>query len=123
VSAREVKSDRLILLEHGKPLVFGKNHEKVIRKRHLHMEVGPVDGHDPVAQVVVHDERAVDSTLAFMLGNMRWPDYPEAIGVFRAVEKPTYDGMLLEQIKEAQGGKGPGNLRDLIYAGERWKIN
>ena len=122
VSAREVKSDRLIVLEHGKPLVFGKQRDKVIRKRHLHMEVGPVEAKEDGAQVVVHDEKAADSTLAFMLGNMRWPDYPEAIGVFRAIEKPTYDGMLVEQIQEAQGGKGPGKLRDLIHAGERWKI-
>jgi 2-oxoglutarate ferredoxin oxidoreductase subunit beta len=123
VSAREVKSDRLILLEHGKPLLFGKNHEKAIRKRHLHMEVGPADLNDPQAQIVVHDEKSPDSTLAYMLGHMRWPEYPEAIGVFRAIERPTYDGQLIDQIKQAQGGKGPGNLHDLIFAGERWKIN
>ncbi len=123
VSAREVKSDRLVLMEHGKPLVFGKQSDKAIRMRHLHMEVGPANAADNGSQVVVHDEKSADTTLAYMLGNMRWPAYPEAIGVFRAIEKPTYDEMLMDQIKHAQGGKGPGNLRDLIYSGERWKIN
>jgi len=86
------------------------------------MEVGPANAADDGAQVVVHDEKSADSTLAYMLGNMRWPEYPEALGVFRAIEKPTYDGSLIDQIRDAQGGKGPGHLRDLIYAGERWRI-
>jgi 2-oxoglutarate/2-oxoacid ferredoxin oxidoreductase subunit beta len=122
ISAREVKADRLVMLEHGKPLVFGKQREKAIRMRHLHMEVGPANAADDGAQVVVHDEKSADSTLAYMLGNMRWPEYPEALGVFRAVEKPTYDGSLIDQIQAAQGGKGPGHLRDLIHSGERWRI-
>jgi 2-oxoglutarate ferredoxin oxidoreductase subunit beta len=122
VSAREVKSDRLVLLEHGKPLVFGKQGEKAIRLNHLHMEIGAPGPAQNGSQVVVHNENSPDSTLAYMLGNMRWPDYPEAIGVFRAIRKPTYDELLMGQIKEAQGQKGPGKLRDLIYAGERWKL-
>ena len=123
VSERDVKSDRLILLEHGKPLVFGKNSDKAIRMRHLHMEVGSATQDENGSELVVHDEKAQDPFLAYMLGCMRWPEYPEAIGVFRAVRKPTYDEMLMEQVGAAQKKQGAGSVRDLIYSGERWRID
>jgi 2-oxoglutarate ferredoxin oxidoreductase subunit beta len=123
VSARDVKSDRMILLEHGKPLIFGKESDKAIRMSHLHMEVGPTDASNNGSELVVHNEHSEDSTLAYMLGNMRWPEYPEAIGVFRSIQRPTYDELLLGQVTDAQQNQGPGNLHDLIYSGERWKLS
>jgi 2-oxoglutarate ferredoxin oxidoreductase subunit beta len=123
VSAREVKSDRMILLEHGKPLIFGKESDKAIRMSHLHMEVGTTDATNNGSELVIHDEKSEDPTLAYMLGNMRWPEYPEAIGVFRNILRPTYDELLLGQVTDAQKNQGPGNLHDLIYSGERWKLS
>jgi 2-oxoglutarate ferredoxin oxidoreductase subunit beta len=54
---------------------------------------------------------------------MRWPEYPEAIGVFRSVRKPTYDEMLVEQIDQARSKQGPGSIKELVYGGERWRID
>jgi 2-oxoglutarate ferredoxin oxidoreductase subunit beta len=122
VADREVRSDRLITLEHGKPLIFGAQRDKAIRMHHLHMEVGPVEGSDNGSELVIHDEHAEDPYLAFMLGNMRWPEYPEAIGVFRSVRKPTYDEQLMEQVNHAKKSQGEGQLHDLIFSGERWHI-
>jgi 2-oxoglutarate ferredoxin oxidoreductase subunit beta len=122
VAEREVRSERLIVLEHGKPLIFGAERDKAIRTHHMHMEVGPVEGSANGSELVVHDEHALDPYLAFMLGNMRWPQFPEAIGVFRSVRKPTYDEQLIEQVKHAQGRQGEGTLHDLIFSGERWRI-
>jgi len=122
VSERSVKSDRLVALEHGKPLIFGKNRDKAIRIKNLHMEVGPADNGENGSDVVVHDETLDDPYLSYMLGGMRWPDYPEAIGVFRAVRKPTYDEELHDQIRQVREAEGEGSLHDLIYSGERWHI-
>jgi len=86
------------------------------------MEVGDAQSADDRSELVVHDEKAQDPYLAYMMGNMRWPEYPEALGVFRAVRKPTYDELLMNQITHARQSKGEGKLKDLIFAGERWHI-
>ena len=122
VTARDIKSDRLVVLEHGKPLVFGRNRDLAVRLHNLHMEVGPLDAPSNGSHLIVHDEQASDPTLAHILGNMRWPDYPECIGVFRDVRKPTYDELLVGQIDQAQSAKGAGSLQDLIHSGDKWTI-
>ena len=100
----------------------GKNHDLAVRLNHLHMEVGPLDTPIAGSELIVHDEQSKEQTLPYMLGNMRWPDYPECIGVFRAVRKPTYEELLLGQVDEAQSSRGVGSLQDLIHSGDRWTI-
>jgi 2-oxoglutarate ferredoxin oxidoreductase subunit beta len=45
------------------------------------------------------------------------------VGVFRAIERPTYEQMLASQISTAIETKGAGNLEKLINSGETWVIN
>ena len=40
-----------------------------------------------------------------MLSRMDYPEFPVPVGVFRAVERPTYDDLMTEQIAKAVGGK------------------
>ena len=49
----------------------------------------------------MHDEKAPDSYLAYMLARMEYPGYPVPIGVFRDVTKATYEDMLTAQIRAA----------------------
>ena len=62
---REVREDRMLVLEHGKPMIFGKDRDKGIRLRGLHPEVVKL-GEDGVteADLLVHDEEAEDPYLA-----------------------------------------------------------
>ena len=55
---REVRDDRMLVLEHGKPMIFGKDRDKGIRLNGLHPEVVTI-GEDGVteADLLVHDER------------------------------------------------------------------
>jgi 2-oxoglutarate ferredoxin oxidoreductase subunit beta len=53
---------------------------------------------------------------------MRYPDFPEPIGVFRAVDRPRYDLELNRQVKEAQEKKGRGDLRKLLNSGDTWTV-
>ena len=122
VAARNVKADRLITLEDGMPLFFGKERDKAIRMSHFKMHVGSTDVQNDGSELVIHDESTEDPTLAYMLGNMRWPDYPEAIGVFRAIQKPSYDELLMDQVKRSQEDKGAGTIRDLLYTADRWTV-
>ncbi|HKG21345.1 MAG TPA: 2-oxoacid:ferredoxin oxidoreductase subunit beta [Blastocatellia bacterium] len=121
-TARDVKEDRMIELEHGKPLVFGKEKDRGISVRDMHLEVVDLKNGASESDLIVHDEKAPDSYLAFMLGRMEYPEYPVPIGVFRDVEKDTYEDMMQGQIDEAVARMGPGNLDKLIRGGDTWVI-
>ena len=55
---REVREDRMLVLEHGKPMIFGKDRDKGIRLRGLQPEVVTI-GENGVteADLLVHDEQ------------------------------------------------------------------
>ena len=65
---------------------------------------------------------ALEPSLAFMLARMRHPEFPEPMGVFRAVEKPTYDEAVTQQMKIAKEKSGEGNLEKLFNAGDTWTV-
>jgi len=53
---------------------------------------------------------------------MRHPEFPEALGVFRSVERPAYDMALDEQVNEAIERNGPGDLEELFCSGDTWTV-
>jgi 2-oxoglutarate ferredoxin oxidoreductase subunit beta len=122
-SEREVRDDRILILEHGKPLIFGKNKDKGIRLNGLRPEVVTI-GENGVttADLIVHDENANDPTLAYLLSRMESPQFPVPMGIFRALTRPTYENLLQDQIDRAISIRGAGNLHKLLNSGETWVI-
>lgn len=121
---REVRDDRMLYLEHGKPLLFGKNKDKGIRLKGVAPEVVTIGENGvTVDDLLVHDENAAEPNLSYIIGRMQYPEYPVPMGVFRSVSKPTYEDMLNEQVESAIAAKGEGNLEKLINSGETWTIN
>lgn len=118
---RHSKDDHALYLEHAKPLVFGRHKDKGVRlvgDRPAVVELSAITLDD----VIVHDETLADPTMAFQLARMHHPEYPVPLGVFRAVEKPTYDGLLMEQIETARARQGHGRLDKLFRAGDTWTV-
>ncbi|MCI0665509.1 MAG: 2-oxoacid:ferredoxin oxidoreductase subunit beta [Acidobacteria bacterium] len=123
-SEREVKEDRMLALEHGKPLIFGKNKDRGIHLNGATPEVINIgENGKRVDEILVHNENATEPNLSYILGRMQYPEFPVPMGVFRAVEKPTYEHMLAGQISTAIATKGAGNLEKLLNSGETWTIN
>ena len=120
---RESKEDRTIEIEHGKPLIFGKEKNKGIRLRDNHLEVVELSGETGQSTLIVHNEKSPDSYLAFMLARMEYPEFPVPIGIFRDVEKATYEDMMTTQIDDAVKRFGPGDLEKLINSGDTWVID
>ena len=120
---REVRDDRMLALEHGKPMIFGKERDKGIRLRGLHPEIVEL-GKDGVteADLLVHDEEAEDPYLAYMLSRMWWPDFPVPVGVLRRVNRPTHDQLVKGQIEDAVAKFGAGDLEKLLVSGETWTV-
>src|SRR5215471_5748101 len=109
-SDKSVKADNLLYLEHGKPLVFGKDKNKGIRLNGLDPEVVTLGPDVPMDDLLVHDEAAEEPSLAYLLSRMVHPEFPECIGVFRCVERPTFGEQVRNQINESITKRGPGDL-------------
>jgi 2-oxoglutarate ferredoxin oxidoreductase subunit beta len=121
---REVRDDRMLVLEHGKPMIFGKDGNKGIRLSGLRPEIVTL-GENGVseADLLVHDETADDPYLAYMLSRMWWPEFPVPVGVLRRVERPTHDQLMVGQIQDAITRQGEGDLEKLLVSGETWTVS
>src|SRR3954452_23583762 len=104
---RETKADTTLELVHGKPMIFGKNRDKGIRLNGITPEVVELGKGISEDDLLFHDEKAAEPTLAYLLSRMTHPEFPEPIGIFRSVDAPRYEERLNEQIAAAQKrGKG-----------------
>ena len=118
---REVREDRTLNLEHGKPMIFGKDRDKGLRLSGHKPEIVTI-GENGIteADLLVHDE--TDPLIAFMLAHIYWPEFPVPVGVIRNIDKPTHDQMLVEQLEQATAARGKGDLKRLLNAGETWTV-
>ncbi len=120
---RGSKADATLELEHGKPLIFGKNRDKGIRLNGLDPEVVELGKGIAEDDLLFHNERSPEPSLAYLLSRMRHEDgFPEPIGVFRSVDAPRYDEQINEQVEHAIKEKGRGDLESLFNSGETWKV-
>jgi len=125
VEDRKTRAEAALVLQDGEPLVFGpKGGRKGIRILDgVPSVVALADDADPAAAgVAVHREGHESPAYAFALGSLTRPDFPLPIGVFRAVEKPTYEALLQAQVDDALRARGAGDLRALLHSGDTWTV-
>jgi 2-oxoglutarate ferredoxin oxidoreductase subunit beta len=122
-TGKETKDDTTVYLEHGKPLIFGKERNKGIRLHGMDPEIVTLGGDIKEDDLLFHDEKQVEPSLAYLLSRMHYPDFPEPMGIFRCVERPTYEEMVVGQVHEAVKAKGAGKLDELYDDGETWVVN
>lgn len=121
-TSKETKDDTTVVLEHGKPLVFGKDRKKGIRLNGMDPEVVELGGDIKEDDLLFHDERQAEPSLAYLLSRMHYPEFPEPMGIFRCVERPTYEDMLTRQVADSVKAKGTGQLESLYDDGETWLV-
>jgi 2-oxoglutarate/2-oxoacid ferredoxin oxidoreductase subunit beta len=120
------KKEETLMMEHGKPLIFGENNDKGIK----------LDGFKPVIvslndvsvdDLWVHDE--TDLVKATIISRFyddpgKENHFPRPFGVFYVNNnKRTFDDLFNEQITEAKETKGPGELNQLLAGRETWVVN
>jgi 2-oxoglutarate/2-oxoacid ferredoxin oxidoreductase subunit beta len=120
---KSVKADNLLFLEHGKPMIFGKDRSKGIRLNGLRPEVVQVGKDCGPDDLLMHDETADDPTLATLLSRMVGPDFPEVMGVYRSVRKPCYEELLNKAAEAEIAKKGKGTVADLFKAEDIWTVS
>ncbi|HNQ22667.1 MAG TPA: 2-oxoacid:ferredoxin oxidoreductase subunit beta [Phycisphaerae bacterium] len=120
---KPTKDDTTLYLEHGKPLLFGRDRRQGIRLNGMTPEIVTLGEGVTEADLLVHDEKADDPSLAYLLSRMHHPQFPEPMGVFRCVQRPTYEDLLMGQVQSAIEAHGPGKLEDLFAEGETWDVS
>ena len=116
---KDVRQDRMVYLEHGKPLRYGKHLEHGIRLNGFQAEV--VENPMSDDELLVHDTGREDIALPMILSGMDYPDFPVPLGVFRQVERETYDGLVAGQVDVAKDRAAP-DLEALIAGPETWSV-
>ena len=122
LTEKESRDENVLYLEHGKPLVFGKEKDKGIRLDGFTPTVVSLkDGKYSVNDLIIHDEN--NSTLAFILANMTYNHaLPRPVGIFLSIERPTYESQMTRQIQVAIEKRGKGDLEELLGSGDTWTI-
>ena len=115
---KSTKADFQIVLENGKPLIYGKDRDKGIRlNEHLQPEVVKIGEKYSESDLIVYDE--TNASLAYFLSRLEPPGFPTPIGVFLAVSRPTYERRVAEQIEQA---KGTRDVDRLLQEGDTWTV-
>jgi len=115
---KATKADTVLQLEHGRPLIFGKNRDRGVRLGPSgRLEVVTLGTGVSEADILVHDEtnRALAYTLAHLTN-------PTPIGVFHAEIRPTYEEATAKQAEAARQKLGAGDLNQLFLRGETWVV-
>jgi 2-oxoglutarate ferredoxin oxidoreductase subunit beta len=123
LAEKEFRADRTVALEHGKPMIFGKENNKGLVFEGFNLKVVTI-GENGVKEsdILVHDAACEDTTLHMKLALMEGPDMPIALGVIRDVAEETYDAAVEAQIAEVQAKSKVKTFDDLIATCEQWEM-
>jgi 2-oxoglutarate/2-oxoacid ferredoxin oxidoreductase subunit beta len=132
VKSPETRDDAIIPLQHGEPVRYGHEGSRgLVRDQATGgvkvVEVG--DGHDQVSvdHLLVHDAHADDPTTAFAISRLTDAGrlHQAPIGIFRQVDRPTYDDLARDQLDQASAGVSgtpEDRLAALIGGGDTWTV-
>ncbi|MFZ9002419.1 MAG: 2-oxoacid:ferredoxin oxidoreductase subunit beta [Robiginitalea sp.] len=117
---KNVREDRQLHVEHGQPMIFGKDRDKGLILKGLKLEVVTI-GENGVTEedILVHDAHEQDPTLHQMLVRLQ---FPLVTGLIRS-----YDDVTLEQREDALTAQVKANsdfvrTDDLFFSGETYKV-
>lgn len=118
---RKARPERMLYLEPGKPLRFGEEKEKGIVLDGLRPRVVTL-GEDGVREddLLVCD--ASDPTLAYLLSNLDYPEFPVPVGIFLNIQRSTYEDLLQEQVDQAKAKVGEPDLQALVQGNNTWTV-
>jgi 2-oxoglutarate ferredoxin oxidoreductase subunit beta len=124
VADKEVRDDRTIILRHGQPMLFGKGNTRGLILDGLKLKVITLgDNGITEKNILVHDALEPNPGIQYMLANMRYPEYPVALGVIRSVEGTTYEKLVEDQISDIRSRAKIKCMDDLLQSGSTWVVD
>lgn len=119
VADKHQRADNALYLEHGKPMVFGKERDKGIRANGFALEVVTLGDGVSEADLVVHDQ--TNHALAYLLSQMTFPDFPVPVGIIYQSDAPVYEQEVMAQVEAAKAKREP-DLQSLFYSDDTWTV-
>ena len=123
IFAKDVREDRTITLQHGERMIFGKERNMGLILDGLKLSIVKI-GENGITEndILVHDAQETNPGIHIMLAHMRYPDYPLALGIIRAVPDKTYDFAVEEQIGYVKENSRIKCMDDLLRSGNTWEV-
>ncbi|MFA8300436.1 MAG: 2-oxoacid:ferredoxin oxidoreductase subunit beta [Hyphomicrobiales bacterium] len=123
VTARENREEMQLALEHGKPMIFGKNKDQGIMLDGTTLKVVKL-GENGISEddLLIHDMYEKDPGVHLMLARMKAPEFPVAVGIIRSVKAPTYEEQLVDSITYAKEHSPLKSVDDLLNSGNTWEV-
>ena len=120
-SDKKSRDDHSIILEQGKPMVFGGEIQKGIILDNLRLKVVELGDNYSEEDCLIHDKTndVLASLLVAMDANA---DMPKLYGVIYAVNDVRYDEQVSDQVAELISQKGNGDFNKLLHSGETWEV-
>jgi 2-oxoglutarate ferredoxin oxidoreductase subunit beta len=121
-TAKPVAADTQLMLEHGQPMIYGKDKNKGLRLNRDTLRLEPViidENGITIDDIIVHDE--TNKSVAMMLVEMPQDVFPVALGVIYCDPAPTFDSAVIKQNTELSAGKNP-DLDALLKKGQTWTV-
>jgi len=124
---KKTKDDHTVELVHGGPLVFGKENNLGIRLDGLELKVVELGEKYSEDDLLVYDKTNLNPGVAQLIAAMGVSDatMPLPVGMFRQIERPTYEASMDDQVRAAQqktGGAKP-SLKSLFSQGDTWTVD
>lgn len=122
IAGKAVAADRTVAVEHGRPLLFGKDRDRGLRLKpgSLSLEVVTLGNGIGVADLLVHDE--TDRMLATVLAGLEPPQFPTAIGVLYCDPAPAYDRLVADRMAAGTPQRGADALNRMLRRGHTWTV-
>ncbi len=120
-AAKKTAASTQLWLADGEPMLFEKGEKGIaLDNENLTLKVvDVVDGDWEAAGVIVHD--VTNRSIAHMLVELPFGEFPMALGVLYDDPKPTFESAVVEQNKLASEGKKP-DLQALVSKGQTWTV-
>ncbi|MFC1481003.1 2-oxoacid:ferredoxin oxidoreductase subunit beta [Candidatus Neomarinimicrobiota bacterium] len=123
LSDKSTKANHQLLLEHGKPLIFGQDNSMGIRMDgHRPQVVDLTTGKYSIDDLAVHDKS--DKMFALVMSELTYmSDFPTPLGIIYESEQDTYEDKLYRQLDHAVEVQGKGDLKSLLHSGHTWTVS
>ncbi len=117
ITSKEVRDDRQIDLQPGRPMVYGKELDKGLRFTPSSIEICAPEE----ADLWQADEGC--GARAYRICHVQENgDLPVPMGILRQVQAPLHEADVHEQIRLAREKLGEGDLEAALHAGETWTV-
>jgi 2-oxoglutarate ferredoxin oxidoreductase subunit beta len=123
ITDANTKADHTLTLEHGQPMIFGAEKDKGIRLNGLSPEVVTLGNGVSESELLLHDENTEQPALANMVSRMSYPEFPVPLGVFRSIQRPTYEEQVVAQGNLSVNERGAGDLASLYSSADTWVVD